>query len=96
MAELFATGHIVDGILVLMLLELGVLTLLRLRTRRGLTAIELVVSLGAGAALLMALRAALLGAPWQHVAPWLAAALVAHLVDLKLRWNPRRSDESVC
>jgi len=95
MAELFATGRIVDWILGLMLLELAVLTLLRRTTRRGLSAIELIVALGAGAALLAALRTALLGEPWQRIAPWLLAALVAHLIDLSFRWNPHGSAESV-
>jgi len=88
MAELFATGRIVDFILVLMLAEWAVLTLLRRTTRRGLPALELIVALSAGAALMIALRAALLGEPWQRIAPWLVAALFAHLIDLRFRYKP--------
>jgi hypothetical protein len=41
--------------------------------------------------LLLALRAALLGASWPRIALWLLAALVAHLSDLRLRWTYRRT-----
>jgi hypothetical protein len=87
MAELFSSGRVVNGILVLMLIELGALTWLRRRSRRPPSMLELGVSLGAGAALLVALRGALLGGPWQRIAPWLIAALVAHLIDLGFRFK---------
>jgi hypothetical protein len=53
--------------------------------------IELLVSLGAGAALLLALRAALARAPWQGVAVWLVVALLLHLGDVGLRWTTART-----
>jgi len=84
--EAFATGRIVDAILGLMLLELMVLIIVRKKTGRGLSTGQLVVGLAAGAALLLALRAALAGQPWQGVALWLIVALAAHMLDLKLRW----------
>jgi len=87
--EAFATGRIVDVILALMALELIVLIIVRKKTTRGLTTAQLTVSLAAGAALLLALRAALTGRPWQSVALWLIVALAAHALDLKLRWPPR-------
>jgi hypothetical protein len=89
MADAFATGRIVDAILALMVLELIVLIIVRKKTGRGLTTGKLLVSLSAGAALLLALHAALVGKPWQGVAPWLIVALAAHLLDLKLRWPAR-------
>ncbi|HEY1314668.1 MAG TPA: hypothetical protein VGE92_12360 [Steroidobacteraceae bacterium] len=91
MAELFATGRVIDGILGLMLMEFIGLVLLGRQSRRGLPASQLTFSLGAGAALLLALRAALLGASWPRIALWLLAALVAHLSDLRLRWTYRRT-----
>ncbi len=89
MTEAFATGRVVDAILALMLLELCVLIIVRKKTGRGLPTGRLIVSLAAGAALLLALRAALMGYAWQSVAPWLIVALAAHVLDLKLRWPPR-------
>lgn len=86
MAKLFASGAVIDFILCAMLLELLVLSLARARARRGLTLAELIANLGAGAALLMALRAALLGSPWQRIALCLAVALGMHATDLGLRW----------
>ena len=41
----------------------------------------------AGACLLLALRAALVGASWPWVAAPLAGAFAAHLADLGLRWR---------
>ena len=87
MAKLFATGRVADLIVGLMLLELGVLTLVRRRTGYGVPAPELAASLAAGMALLFALRAALVGFSWQHVAPWLMVALVAHVLNLIFRWG---------
>lgn len=87
MAEYFTTGRAVDGILALMLLEAAVLLIIGRTSRRGLPPLQLMVNLGAGAALLLALRAALLGAPWQHISLWLIAALIAHVIDLHYRWN---------
>jgi hypothetical protein len=86
-ADLFASGRIVDLIVVLMLLEFAVLIAVRARTRRGIQPIELAASLAAGMALLLALRSALVGFSWQHTAAWLVLALMAHLLYLKLRWG---------
>ena len=52
-----------------------------------LAAGDLVGLLLAGAFLLLALRAALTGAPWPSIAIWLLAALIAHLADLVRRWR---------
>jgi len=86
-AELFASGRIVDLIVALMLLEFGVLIAVRARTSRGIEPIELAVSLAAGMALLLALRSSLVGYSWQHTAVWLVLALIAHMLYLKLRWR---------
>ncbi len=79
MADLFASGRIVDAILLLTALEAGALLLLRRR--------DLLATLLAGAALLAALRLALAGAEWTWVALALLAALIAHLFDLARRWR---------
>jgi hypothetical protein len=86
MDHLFATGRIVDGVIALMLLELLVLTWVHKKTHRGVPMPALLTNLAAGAALLMSLRAALVDERWQVVALWLIAALIAHVLDLRMRW----------
>lgn len=87
MAELFRTGGIVDLIIGLTLVEALALVLYRRLTGRGLRATALIFNLTAGAALLLALRIALVGGAWGWVAACLAAALAAHLGDLWQRWG---------
>ncbi len=91
MADLIATGRVADLILGVMWLELVVLTVVYRRTRRGVPTPELAASLAAGMALVYALRAALGGSSWQHIAMWLVLALAAHLLYVVLRWG---SDEN--
>ncbi len=80
MADLFATGRIVDGILALTVLEGCFLVLWRRRT-------DLLITLLAGLGLLAALRLALAGAAWPWLALALLAALAAHVADLARRWR---------
>lgn len=89
MAELFATGRVVDLILALMVVEAVALGLLWARTARGVPPIALIVNLVAGALLLLALRAALTDAGPAATGTFLGLALVAHLADLALRWQRR-------
>ena len=84
---LFRSGRIVDLILVLLVMEVLVLFVVRRTTGAGPAALDMLMNNLAGAALLMALRAALTGAAWTAIAPWLIASLVAHLADLTRRWN---------
>jgi hypothetical protein len=88
MAALFASGRIIDAILALVVLE-GLLLAWLCRRRAasflGLSLPALLANLASGAALMLALRAALVGAPWIAVAAWMLAGLVAHLADLGLR-----------
>jgi hypothetical protein len=86
-SELFASARIVDLIVGFMLLELMVLIIVRKKTGKGLPAWQCLISLAAGFSLLMALRAALLQAPWMTMAAWLLLALAAHLADLVVRWR---------
>ncbi len=87
MSGLFASGRVVDLVLALIALEAVLLTWHRRRSGRGLPAAELLAFLLAGACLLLALRAALVGASWVWIAAPLAGAGAAHLVDLRLRWR---------
>jgi hypothetical protein len=90
-AELFANGRVVDCILFLMLLEVLGMAWWRRRSGHGLKLDELLASIGAGAALLMALKGALVRASWLQVAFWLLVALAAHATDLTLRSIHKRT-----
>lgn len=87
MSELFATGRILDLILILVLLEAPALLMIRRITGRGPRLGELLPTLISGALLLLAVRAALADVWWGLTALPLAGALVAHLVDLARRWD---------
>jgi hypothetical protein len=89
--RLFQSGRIVDCILVFMAVETMVLILIRKQDWLRLRLPDLLVNIGAGAALLMALRAALRGEAWQAMALWLLLALGFHLGELTLRWSMPRT-----
>ncbi|ABC21434.1 hypothetical protein F11_03230 [Rhodospirillum rubrum F11] len=85
--SLFATGRVIDAILVLMILEVVALVFWHRLTGRGIAPRQLLGVIAAGAALMIALRSALTGAPWTETALWLSLGLIAHLGDLALRWR---------
>lgn len=87
MIGFFTSGQVVDLILGLMLLEGMALAVYHVKTGRGLTPGDLLGNLLAGAFLLLALRTALVQAWWGWMALSLAAALLAHLADLRRRWR---------
>lgn len=87
MSGIFASGLVVDLVLALVALEAGLLAWYRRRSGRGVPVGEMLAFLAAGACLLLALRAALVGASWGWVAAPLAGAGAAHLADLALRWR---------
>ena len=81
--------HGVDLIVGLIALEALVVMFWRLVFRRGPAPLPFVINLLAGAFLLLALRFALAGSSEAAIAVCMSAALVAHLADLRLRWeNP--------
>ncbi len=87
---------VLDGILVLVALECALLIIVRTKLRPPVSTVGIVAALGAGAALMAAVRAALVGAAWPVLAGWLGVSLVAHLTDLYLRgWWPGRASASV-
>lgn len=85
MAELFSTGLIADIMLAFMALEAIVLVLYRRKTNRGLTPRAVFWMLLPGACLVLAFRAALVGAAWQWVALAVSVSLIAHLGYLRQR-----------
>jgi hypothetical protein len=85
-ASLFASGRIVDCILGVMALEWCFLSVATRVSMRGLRSGEIIASLSAGAALLLALRGSLTGSRWEVTAAWLGLAGLAHLIDLRMRF----------
>ncbi len=87
MAALFASGHVADFIIVLMVVEGIAIYFWQKRSGRGVAPTGLVFMLAAGIFLLLALRAALTDTGWPAVALFLALGGVAHLADLSRRWR---------
>jgi hypothetical protein len=82
LSSIFTSPHLIDAIILLTLLE-GVVVV----WWGGLAPAATLRLLAPGLCLLLALRAALAGAAWPYVPAALAAAGVAHLLDLLGRWR---------
>jgi hypothetical protein len=87
MAELFASGRLVDLILIIVVLEAAFLVMMWRRSGTGVAPLDLLPNLCAGAFLLLALRVTLAGGGWMVACGCLAAAGVAHLTDVYRRWR---------
>ncbi len=87
MQSLFASGRIVDLILLAVVVEAVALALLRSKFGIGPGLVRMLANLIAGVCLMVAVRLALTGEPWNQVAAALLAALIAHLADLAGRWR---------
>jgi RsiW-degrading membrane proteinase PrsW (M82 family) len=87
----FGSGNAVLVVLGFMSIELIVLILIRKKFPVHIPPLHLIVSVSAGAALLLALREALRQSGWERVAAWLIVALGCHFWDLNLRLATRRT-----
>ncbi len=87
MSAAFVNPRLIEVILGLVLCEAVALLWLRHHGGWGPAPAAVIPTLLSGAFLLLALRAALAGGGREMVAVWLAAALVAHVVDLGSRWR---------
>ncbi len=88
MGEFFASGRVIDLIIVLVAVECLALWLYRRMTGQGPQLRALFPTILAGLGLMLALRSALIGAQhWAWIAAPLVVALLAHLWDLALRWR---------
>ena len=87
MDSFFASGHVADLILVILVVEAAALAVWHRRTGQGPRPGVLIPNLLAGGTLVLALRTALTGAGWMWTGAALAAALLAHLWDLAARWR---------
>lgn len=84
---LITGGRIVDIMLVVVAIEVLALLAYRGVTGRGLGAVALLLNIGAGASLMVALKLVFDQAPWQWVAAALVASLAFHTADLVYRWR---------
>ncbi len=87
MAELFASGRVLDLILVGMAFEAIGLTLFHRVTGRSVRPARLLPNLLSGMCLLLAMRVGAGGAWWGWVSLSLLGALAFHLVDLRRAWR---------
>ena len=87
MVELFANGRLIDLILIVVAIEAVVLVWAWRYARRGIAPGDLLPNLCAGAFLLLALRATLAGGGWMIACGCLAAAGLAHVIDVSRRWR---------
>lgn len=87
--SLITSGRAIDLILVFMVAEGVWLTLRRLRLGRGPTLAHIATNLGSGAAIMLAVRAALTDADWTVVAGFLMLSFVMHGAELALRLRDR-------
>lgn len=85
MRELIASGRIADIILVMIALETALAGLWFWRRGDGLSLFSFIANNLAGAALVLALKAALQHAGWLFVAIYLLGGLLAHAADVVLR-----------
>ncbi len=84
--SLIQTGRVADLVIVVLLAEAAVFIGFRVATGRGFAVSSVVSNMLAGLFLVLALRSALTDASWMWTALSLAAAGVAHAVDLAVRW----------
>jgi hypothetical protein len=83
--KLFASGLGVDIALGFIVLEFAFLLWRAGRANAKIAGINLILALGPGACLMLALRAALTGASAIWVAFWLAMSLPLHIADIMRR-----------
>jgi hypothetical protein len=84
MGEFVLSGQAVDVVLIVIAIEFLALVLLRKGSRKR-AAQDLFFALMPGVFLLLALRAALVGADWPWIALLIAGSFPFHLVDLSRR-----------
>lgn len=87
MGEFIRSGAIVDFMLVFVAVEVTVLIALYRLRGFGLAPTALLLNIGAGTSLMLALRATLYGHDWPLIALWLVSALIFHVSDLAYRFR---------
>ena len=86
MQEIIQNGTIVGVMLAVVIVEAIVLIAYWQRTGRGVRPTSLLLNLGAGTSLMLALGATLMGFDWRVTATLLVVSGVFHLLDVRQRW----------
>ena len=84
---MLASQTLVDVAIAITVLEAIVLWILGRRSGGGIATRALLANVGAGLFLMLAVRAALVGAAWPWLAALFAAAGASHVADLVTRWR---------
>ena len=84
---LITSGRIIDLMLIALIVEVTAIQAYRLRSGGGIALLPLLLNLGAGGSLMLALRALLTNANWLWVGMFLSSALLFHVADIVQRWE---------
>lgn len=84
--ELFQSGRIADIVAVVIVIEAIMLITVKYLTGHGINSGKVIALLVPGFCLVMALRSVMADEPWYWLALWLTLSLIAHLIDVWLRW----------
>lgn len=87
MDALITSGNIVLWMLGFVVVEVIGLWVFWTRTGHGIAPLPLVVNVGAGSSIMVALYWFAQGAGWRVVAGWLLLSLFFHVADLRQRWS---------
>ncbi len=85
--DIVSSGRIVDFMILFVVIEVIVLTVYWRRTGQGIAFVPLLVNIGAGGSLMLALGATLKGFAPEIIALCLISSLVFHVSDLIIRWK---------
>lgn len=85
MAEFIQSGAIVDFMLLFVAVEVALLVALYRFRGFGISPLALILNIGAGTSLMLALRSSLYGHSWTVIAVWLLCSLAFHSGDLWYR-----------
>ena len=84
---LITTGRIVDIMVAVIVIEVLAIVLIRKARGGGIATGPLLLNVGAGGSLMLALRASLSDAGWLWIAAFLVLSLVFHVADQWQRWE---------
>lgn len=90
MQTIIQNGDIVLVMLAVVVLEAVVLISYWRQTGKGVAPLSLLLNLGAGTSLMLALGATLKGFDWRVTAALLVCSAVFHGADVSRRWNAAR------
>ena len=84
---LWNSGWLLNGVILLTLIELAALVLYRRLSGRGIPARDYALNMLSGLCLMLAVRSVMLNEAWFATAAWLSAAGLVHVIDMVRRWR---------